>query len=106
MRTEWLNFGTALSSLRDPLSAWNEHRGLSVLLVRLRDVGGADVASAILRAHKPNGVQLVTPGTERAARQVVKALGRGARAKSMARGPLTGHGPNSRVMAEALGLAH
>ena len=42
VRTEWLNFGTALSSLRDPLSAWNEHRGLSVLLVRLRDVGGDD----------------------------------------------------------------
>ena len=42
VRTEWLNFGTALSALRDPLSAWNEHRGLSVLLVRLRDVGGDD----------------------------------------------------------------
>ena len=40
----------------------------------LRGVGGADVASAVLRTHKPNGVQLVTPGTERAALQVVKAL--------------------------------
>ena len=32
------------------------------------------MASAVLRTHKPNGVQLVTPGTERAALQVVKAL--------------------------------
>ena len=40
----------------------------------LRALGGADVAGAVLRTHKPNGVQLVTPGTERAALQVVKAL--------------------------------